>query len=295
MRRIVLLALGVSLLACSGLLPGGKDEDTDTTDVVTDTNPPPDTDTDTTTDPPTPTGDTGPNPPGSGFEPYAAYMNASLVWDSATNSVRSLNLGGGSEVPSYIEIVIGSQAFADSTLADPYTLTDEYCVVDLLFPDGPAPQSALDTATTFRVVDHSGDVADVITTCDPAQFPMDAWLGAGVDLVDTLLNAPGQPWAIGVGQLSARASADLNAVNATAGFFDVIVGGRVFNSTFFFGEVIVDDGWVTRPFRVDPTTFGPVYDGAYLDFIPPAQVSNGTNLATGWYDMFPVYGVQLQQ
>lgn len=261
--------------------------------------------TKTTTDTPepetTPTGDTGGGPePEEPFTPFVAFMEASFTWDAATQGLVSLNLGGGNYLPSYIEVVIGSREYAYAPAGvDPATLADEFCVVDFIFADGPAALSSrfIDDPTNFMLVDHSGDVADVLTNCDPTAFPMDEWLGAGVDVVDTLLNAAGEPWALGVGTMSPTATADLQAVvdAADAAELEALwVGGRVLNSSFFFSDVIVDDGWLARPFDIDPTTFEPLVDGDnYLIYIPKDDVFAGNALHTGWYDMFPIYGVLL--
>jgi hypothetical protein len=266
-RNAALTALAAALLACSGILSGGDDPDPDP---PTDTSPLPSTD-------PTPPTDTPTEPdPDAGFPVRYAFVTGALGWDNDLKEIVWPTLSGEA-VRSTITITLVTEAYFQEAQPGPET----YCTIDLVFPEGRATQSPIGDPTLFLAIDHSGDPDDVITNCDDATHPVDDLI-LGADIVAGLLNDPGKPWSIGVGTLTDATRTLLEQAGATDSVFDVYVGGRAYNSTFYFAPEITEDTYTAFPAALAEDG-SVLLDAGALVPIPHGQVDPGAGLATGLY------------
>lgn len=281
-----LIPLAVLLAGCPGATPGTKDTDTDTT-------------------PPEPTGDTGPTEPDLDFPALHVFLSADFGWDAETQSIRYPTTNGY-EIASRIEWIIATDAFLVSP--DPYSETDEYCYIDMVFPEGPAAYSPTAQAdpTAYFGVDHSGLAADIFTNCNDKDHNIGEMLG-DVDIAAALAASTdpangGIPYGIAIGAHSDDFVTVYLDVGDTAEDWANTVGARVYNTNFFWGITdgsgiarLSDDIWYAYPIALDAKTFEAQVDGNYYVLVPPEDVYDGVQLATAWYRISPFYGVILSQ
>jgi hypothetical protein len=267
-RFLLSLAIALGLAGCSG--------DTGTT--TKDTTPGDDDDVVGDDDDNQPTGETGDVAP-PGFDVRYMLVQGDLGFDSATNSLVEVQVGGGA-IPSAIYFLFGTETWRGSGFD--LGLDAEYCAIILpLTSSAFAPWASADP-TVWYGVDYTEGVAGAVTDCNTAGKEMDPAI-LGADPVSALVNDYGG-WGAGIGEWGANWYKYYDPTT-TPDFFATYVGGRIYSAAGWVGA----DDFLAFPVALDPTTFEAQDDGTYFIGVPSDQVYLGTTIATAWYRIYGLW------
>jgi len=300
-RVLMTLSLALGMTACSGGGGGGSNTDTKTNPDGGGGGDDDDNNTDTQTAPTGETG-TGTHTTAGGFIPNHLVVRAVLVIDGPNGVLTTAtDPKTGGTLDSFVEMLWGDDAWVGAK-EDP-TLTDHYCYIDMPLTNS-AQAAWLPTGSYFGV-DYDGGVPNIQATCGDADHPMDALFPGGpytstggstytATAAEVIVDGFG-PWGAGIGPANGLITPTFDPDGITIGG---LIGPSTFlnpvpptsvTSTTLPTDITAVNHYYAVPFAVD-ADFQTEYDAQNNPiFIDPAQVFDGTNVASGVYSISDFY------